>query len=43
LVSQVGVVWSFVADFLVLGTPVARLQVIGAATIVIFNVLAVAF
>ena len=41
LIMQFGVVWSFLADFMVLGNVIEGMQIIGALTIVLFNIAAI--
>ena len=41
LIMQIGVVWSFLADFVVLGNSIEMMQVVGALIIVIFNITAI--
>lgn len=41
LISQIGVVWSFLADFIVLKSPIVGLQVLGAGIIIVLNIAAV--
>ena len=41
LVAQIGVVWSFLADFIILGNPIQSMQIVGALIIVVFNVFAI--
>lgn len=42
LIMQIGVVWSFLADFVVLGNPIQAMQIVGALIIVVFNITAIA-
>ena len=41
LVAQIGVVWSFLADFVILGNSIQDMQIIGALIIVVFNLSAI--
>ena len=41
LIQQIGVVWCFLADFVVLGNSIELMQIFGAIVIVLFNILAI--